>query len=44
MTLLIPPQFSAVVPVINEAMALHKMTSYREIEPKAGCRRFELTR
>jgi len=28
---------------IDQALALHKLTKFEEIEPKAGCRRFRLT-
>jgi hypothetical protein len=41
--LLIPPQILAVNPIIKQALALHNLTSFEEIEPKAGCRRFRLT-
>ena len=42
--LLVPPQFSAVRSVIDEAMAIHGMTQFEEIAPKAGCRRFRLSK
>ncbi len=42
-TLLLPPQFPVVMPIIKQALALHKLTNFEEIEPKAGCRRFRLT-
>jgi hypothetical protein len=41
--LLLPPQFMAATPEIEKALKLHNLTSYEEIEPKAGCRRFRLS-
>ncbi len=39
---MLPPQFMAVMPEIDKALALHRLTKFEEIEPKAGCRRFRL--
>lgn len=44
MILMIPPQFLAMKPIIDQALELHGMTAYAEIAPRAGCRCFELTR
>lgn len=42
--LLLPPQFNFDIKrQINQALQLHKLTKFEEIEPKAGCRRFRLT-
>ncbi len=42
--LLVPPEFVLVRPVIAEAMLIHGMTEYQEIEQRAGCRCFRLTK
>lgn len=42
--LLLPPQFLHPSLEISKAMRLHRMTHWREIEPRAGCRRFLLWR
>jgi hypothetical protein len=43
MILLLPPQFVAARVEIDKALKLHGFTSFEEIEPKAGCRRFRLS-
>jgi hypothetical protein len=42
-TLLLPPQHLNVPAEIKKALSLHKLTTYEEIEPAAGCRRFRLS-
>ena len=42
-TLLLPPQHINVPAEIKKALSLHKLTTYEEIEPAAGCRRFRLS-
>lgn len=41
--LIIPPQITNVQPIIKQSLDLHKLTKAEEIEPKAGCRRFQLS-
>jgi hypothetical protein len=40
--LLLPPQFVTPLVQIKEALEIHKLTKFEEVEPKAGCRRFRL--
>ena len=44
MILLLPPHFTVVRWLVEDSMKRNGMTHSEEIEPKAGCRRFRLTR